>query len=192
MRATTWLMVWSRLWPSVSMVTAPSGDHERRRGPGAVDGIATRQLLADMPFAGAAGLEATLRRAPAGPFVERDLEVQLQVRVRQHDAADVPTGEDDAAVRVGAADVALDPQQCRADLGHLGHGAHDPVDLGRMQGVRDVGALDQQPADASVAVIDQLEGRDERHQAGHVIRFDAPVRGQPGQPRYSTPVSQKR
>ena len=65
--ATTWLTVWSRLCPSVRMVTASSGHHERRRRPGAVDGVPSRELVADLALFGAAGLESPLGWRAAAP-----------------------------------------------------------------------------------------------------------------------------
>ena len=43
--------------------------------------------------------QAALRGAAAGTLLDADLEVELELRVRQHDRADVPTGHDDAAAR---------------------------------------------------------------------------------------------
>ena len=122
-------------------------------------------------------IEVALSRPAHRALLDRGIEVQLEVRIGQHDRADVTTGHDDPAVcREGP--LALEERRPergdRADLGHV------RVDLRAADGVGHVTAVTQDAGQVPVVIVGELELLDEVDERICIVAADPPVKRQPG------------
>ncbi len=139
---------------------------------------------------GRPGIESALLGPPPGALLDRGVEIDLQVRIGQHDGADVPAGHHDAAI---GGEIALALEERCTDLGHSRHGGHRRVDRRRTHVRGVVDAVDEHASEASVGVGGQLDLVDERDETLRIVDRDPARLGQPGdrpiqQPRVAEPV----
>ena len=105
-------------------------DAQRRHRAAAVEVVAPPQVVEDGRRRRRSRRQVPLGGPPAGALLDADLEVELELGVRQHDRADVPSGHDDAAA---GGHVALRRQERRPHARLARDGADAPVDLGGVE-----------------------------------------------------------
>ena len=131
MTRTTSSIVPSNARPSEWMIDGIVRHAQRRDRAAAVEVVAPTQVGEDGLGLRGSGCQVTLRSTAPRPLLEADVEVELQVGIRQHDRADVATGHDDAARRRRGRRCEL--EQRGADVRLARDGADLAVDL---RGVR--------------------------------------------------------
>ena len=149
------------------------GRTKRRHGPIPVEVVTPAQLGEDGGRLGPGRVEAALLRSPSGAFLGRRVEEDLEAGVGQDDRADVPAGHHDPAA---AGDRPLALEERRAQLADPGYLADRPIDLGAMDLLGDVDAIDQDAGQAALVIGGQLDLADE----GDEGRLDRPGRSPAG------------
>ena len=126
-------------------------------------------------------VQAALLGPPSSPLLRRGVEIQLEVGVRQDVRADVSPGHHDPA---GIGERPLTRHERRAHRRHGRELAHPLVDLGRMDRIGDVLAVEPDAAIAAMHVRDQVDAvevRDERRRVlgsnGRARARDTSARG---------------
>ena len=194
--ATTASTVSSNVLPSVTMIARVGRGSERRDRPVAVELVATPERGEDRRASGLVGVEPALLRPAARPLLDRRVEEDLQVRVGQHDRADVAARHDDPAGRRRA------PAGGRAGPPELGDRPRPPRRPRRRRGPRTSSVVSRRrrargpggPCSSGASSISSTSATQRR--VG-VVGVDAAVlEGEPGhgaveQARVAEPVAER-
>ena len=167
------------------------GRTERRDRPGGIELVATAQGRQDLARLVAGLMQAPLLGTPAGPLLERGVEEDLEVGIRQDHGPDVAAGHDDSA---GRREGPLALQQGGSQLGDGGDGRHRSVHGRRVNLGGSVDSVDEDPGEPSRPIGRQLHLGREGAQCVGVARGDRASKGEPGdrpveQPGVAEPVA---
>src|SRR3954447_17227197 len=151
---------------------------QRRGLARAVDAVAAAQIVLYLCHCARVIGHASLLCPAPRALLDRHVEVELEVRVREHDRADIASGHDDPA-RPG--ERTLYAQQRRANRRVLRDAADFAINLCRVQAARDVPACDDEVHVPSVLVGLKRDLLDERHERIPSVEVGATLHGQPRQ-----------
>ena len=131
------------------------GRAQGRHRPAAIQLVAPAELVEDVARLRAALVEAPLLCPAPGALLDRGIEEDLEVGVRQDDRPDVPAGHDDPAGFVGEGSLAV--EQGRSQLRDARNRGYALVDERGVDVVGDVLAVDADVGEAAGGVGDELD-----------------------------------
>ena len=154
----------SKVLPSVEMIRASTAG--RSGATARVESSSSRRRSASRiaRASSLAGIQVTFFGPASGSLLDRGIQEELEVRVGQHDRADVATGHDDPA---GRREVALPGEQCQAELRDRRDRRDSGVHLRSAHVIGVVRAVDDDPCQPAVRVRRQF---DLVHEAAHRVR----------------------